>query len=383
MQAAEPNSALTPPGCARHKPGRGPPRCHWKQGDTNFGCWGRWRSCSIPEHKTAPGGSPMCPPAWGGLGTHWVSGSCCWREWGLALGGGLCPLFWGSAVGGGGWGAPRLCPPAPSLGWGRDWRGSPKIPTTLVHPSRSLHPRAHWWGPAPSAPPAPRYPPTRPLSLSHPPWGGLTPSEGTGGRRGSPTPCSWAGMRGAREAREDPQLPHVCGAVPWWGSPCGHEADKELSLKRPRRRSPRKPHLLGSREPLPPAANPIPRLSLLLAELQAGPPSSRSPLPSSSSSSPRVLSHCPIMQAILQATAEMSAAPRPLPSSDWMKVMSQPGVSCRTVAWKRSLKLPKGKKMGSRLGGCRRRRKGMAVGGRLPGILTWDGACRRSRQPPR
>lgn len=46
------------------------------------------------------------------------------------------------------------------------------------------------------------------------------------------------------------------------------------------------------------------------------------------------------MQAILQATAEMSAAPRPLPSSDWMKVMSQPGVSCRTVAWNRSLKLP-------------------------------------------
>lgn len=55
------------------------------------------------------------------------------------------------------------------------------------------------------------------------------------------------------------------------------------------------------------------------------------------------LSHWPIMQAILQATAEMRAAPRPLPSSDCKKVMSQPGVSCVTVAWNRSLKLGKNK----------------------------------------
>lgn len=58
------------------------------------------------------------------------------------------------------------------------------------------------------------------------------------------------------------------------------------------------------------------------------------------------------MQAILQATAEMRAAPRPLPSSDWMKVMSQPGVSCRTAAWKRSLKLGgHGRNGGHGLGG--------------------------------
>lgn len=49
--------------------------------------------------------------------------------------------------------------------------------------------------------------------------------------------------------------------------------------------------------------------------------------------------HWPSMQAFLQATAETRAAPRPLPSSDWMKVISQLGVSLRTLAWKRSLKL--------------------------------------------
>lgn len=45
------------------------------------------------------------------------------------------------------------------------------------------------------------------------------------------------------------------------------------------------------------------------------------------------------MQAFLQATAEISAAPRPLPSSDSMKVISQKGVSLRTLAWNLSLKL--------------------------------------------
>lgn len=45
------------------------------------------------------------------------------------------------------------------------------------------------------------------------------------------------------------------------------------------------------------------------------------------------------MQAFLQATAEIKAAPRPLPSSDSMKVISQLGVSLRTLAWNRSLKL--------------------------------------------
>lgn len=45
------------------------------------------------------------------------------------------------------------------------------------------------------------------------------------------------------------------------------------------------------------------------------------------------------MQAFLQATAEIRAAPRPLPSSDSMKVISQKGVSLRTLAWNLSLKL--------------------------------------------
>lgn len=49
--------------------------------------------------------------------------------------------------------------------------------------------------------------------------------------------------------------------------------------------------------------------------------------------------HWPNMQAFLRATAETRAAPRPLPSSDWMKVISQLGVSLRTMAWNRSLKL--------------------------------------------
>lgn len=42
--------------------------------------------------------------------------------------------------------------------------------------------------------------------------------------------------------------------------------------------------------------------------------------------------HWPSMQAFLQATAETSAAPLPLPSSDSMKVISQLGVSLRTLA---------------------------------------------------
>lgn len=193
-------------------------------------------------------------------------------------------------------------------------------------------------------------------------------------------------MQGVGETQEHPRLPHTCGAAPWWGV-CLRAQGRRGALKRPWRRSPRKPRLLGSQEPPPPAANPFPRPSLLLAELRVGPPSFPPPHPRHPHPHPppppRVLSHCPIMQAILQATAEMSAAPRPLPSSDWMKVMSQPGVSCRTVAWKRSLKLPEEKKRtGSRPGGCRRKRKGVVAGGRLPGMLTWDGACRRSRQPP-
>lgn len=49
--------------------------------------------------------------------------------------------------------------------------------------------------------------------------------------------------------------------------------------------------------------------------------------------------HWPNMQAFLQATAETRAAPLPLPSSDSMKVISQLGVSLRTLAWNRSLKL--------------------------------------------
>lgn len=51
-------------------------------------------------------------------------------------------------------------------------------------------------------------------------------------------------------------------------------------------------------------------------------------------------SHCGSMHAaILQATAEMRAAPRPLPSSDWMKVMSQWGAKSRTILWNLSRKL--------------------------------------------
>lgn len=46
-----------------------------------------------------------------------------------------------------------------------------------------------------------------------------------------------------------------------------------------------------------------------------------------------------VRAAILQATAEISAAPRPLPSSDWMKVMSQSGVNSHTTLWNRSLNL--------------------------------------------
>lgn len=53
-------------------------------------------------------------------------------------------------------------------------------------------------------------------------------------------------------------------------------------------------------------------------------------------------SYWPSMQAFLQATAEIKAAPRPLPSSDSMKVISQLGVSLRTMAWNRSLKLRRG-----------------------------------------
>lgn len=53
-----------------------------------------------------------------------------------------------------------------------------------------------------------------------------------------------------------------------------------------------------------------------------------------------VVYHGVSMQAaILQATAEMRAAPRPLPSSDWMKVVSQWGVISHTSLWNRSLKL--------------------------------------------
>lgn len=52
--------------------------------------------------------------------------------------------------------------------------------------------------------------------------------------------------------------------------------------------------------------------------------------------------HWPSMQAFLDATAEIKAAPRPLPSSDSMKVISQLGVSLRTLAWNRSLKLSRG-----------------------------------------
>lgn len=105
--------------------------------------------------------------------------------------------------------------------------------------------------------------------------------------------------------------------------------------QRSQRRSPRRPRLLGSPGAIAAPAEPFPHQSWLLG---ASPP----PSPA----------HCPIMHAILQATAEMSAAPRPLPSSDWMKVMSQPGVSCRTVAWKRSLKL-RGEEEGLGLGGSR------------------------------
>lgn len=97
---------------------------------------------------------------------------------------------------------------------------------------------------------------------------------------------------------------------------------RRAAIQSSARRSPRRPHLLGSPGTVPAPSEPFPHQSRLLG---ASPP----PSPA----------HCPIMHAILQATAEMSAAPRPLPSSDWMKVMSQPGVSCRTVAWKRSLKL--------------------------------------------
>lgn len=43
--------------------------------------------------------------------------------------------------------------------------------------------------------------------------------------------------------------------------------------------------------------------------------------------------------AILQATAEMRAAPRPLPSSDWMKVISQRGARSLTILWNLSRKL--------------------------------------------
>lgn len=72
-------------------------------------------------------------------------------------------------------------------------------------------------------------------------------------------------------------------------------------------------------------------------------PWSSGPAPAPASSLPRRLgSHWPSMQAFLQATAEIRAAPRPLPSSDSMKVISQLGVSLRTLAWNRCLKLSRG-----------------------------------------
>lgn len=54
----------------------------------------------------------------------------------------------------------------------------------------------------------------------------------------------------------------------------------------------------------------------------------------------RLQRYCDSMHAaILQATAEMRAAPRPLPSSDWMKVISQWGARSLTVLWNLSRKL--------------------------------------------
>ena len=50
----------------------------------------------------------------------------------------------------------------------------------------------------------------------------------------------------------------------------------------------------------------------------------------------------PKMNFLQISTAEIKAAPRPLPSSDSMKVISQLGVSLRTMAWNRSLKLRRG-----------------------------------------
>ena len=75
----------------------------------------------------------------------------------------------------------------------------------------------------------------------------------------------------------------------------------------------------------------------------------RSPGPASPASSlPRGLCrHWPSMQAFLQATADTRAAPRPLPSSDSMKVISQLGVSLRTMAWNLSLKLSRGSRAGA------------------------------------
>lgn len=114
----------------------------------------------------------------------------------------------------------------------------------------------------------------------------------------------------------------------------------------------------------------LPASMFALTALQAGPLAPAIP--------PLSPAHCPIMQAILQATAEMRAAPRPLPSSDWMKVMSQPGVSCRTVAWKWSLKLGSGNtesQMGSRLGGMKGEDGDVTgVWGSPPGVELVDGA---------
>lgn len=121
--------------------------------------------------------------------------------------------------------------------------------------------------------------------------------------------------------------------------------------------------------------------------------------------------HWPSMQAFLQATAETRAAPRPLPSSDWRKVISQLGVSLRTTAWNRSLKLRGGAGPRSRLHGLSRaspahppetlpaERSGGATPGDpalhpgrasaghgeppRPRPRTWGAACTPSRPRPR
>lgn len=200
----------------------------------------------------------------------------------------------------------------------------------------------------------PKVPPKSPLSLGQPPWGAFPQQRGWGALE---PPLLQLCEDGEGGEGGEGMGSSLGVSLPAWG-----ERYEEHWPKWPQR-SPHTPRLLGGWSHLLPASVSAPTV------LRARPLAPAIPRLSPA--------HCPIMQAILQATAEMRAAPRPLPSSDWMKVMSQPGVSCRTVAWKWSLKLGSGNtesQMGSRLVG-RRERIGMSSeSGSPPGMELVDRA---------